>query len=211
MCYNFFIKILNFPGGVWWVGIFLEFFLKMSWRRFSETSRRRLENLLKTSWRRVTKTNILVLTKTSWRRLEDAWLRRICSSWSRCLEDVFWRQRQKTSSMRLQDVFIKMNVCWEVVTGKTPFFVVGSFCSHHSVCLNIGFWQSIFAWKWCAFNLSGLNLKTVLQFFGKALRFPEICFKVKVLKTFKTSSDCHIKTCISLKRRAISKIPNMVF
>ena len=27
----------------------------------------------------------------------------------------------------------------KVVTGKTPFFVIGSFCSHHSICLNIGF------------------------------------------------------------------------
>ena len=36
-------------------------------------------------------------------------------------------------------------------------------------------------------------------------------FKVKVLKTFKTSSDCHIKTYRSLKRRAILKIPATVF
>ena len=27
----------------------------------------------------------------------------------------------------------------KVVTGKTPFFVIGPFCSHHSICLNIGF------------------------------------------------------------------------
>ena len=27
----------------------------------------------------------------------------------------------------------------KVVTGKTPFFAIGSFCSHHSICLNIGF------------------------------------------------------------------------
>ena len=27
-----------------------------------------------------------------------------------------------------------------VVTDKTPFFVIGPFCSHHSICLNIGFW-----------------------------------------------------------------------
>ena len=26
-----------------------------------------------------------------------------------------------------------------VVTDKTPFFVIGSFCTHHSICLNIGF------------------------------------------------------------------------
>ena len=27
----------------------------------------------------------------------------------------------------------------KVVTGKTPFFVIGPFCSHHSICLNIDF------------------------------------------------------------------------
>ena len=37
--------------------------------------------------------------------------------------------------------------------------------------------------------------------------FQKICFKVKVLKTFKISTDCHIKTCRSLKERTILKIP----
>ena len=32
----------------------------------------------------------------------------------------------------------------KVVTGKTPLFVIGPFCSRHSICLNIGFWQSSF-------------------------------------------------------------------
>ena len=27
----------------------------------------------------------------------------------------------------------------KVVTGKTPLFVTGQFCSRHSICLNIGF------------------------------------------------------------------------
>ena len=27
----------------------------------------------------------------------------------------------------------------KVVTGKTPFFEIGPFCTHHSICLNIGF------------------------------------------------------------------------
>ena len=36
-------------------------------------------------------------------------------------------------------------------------------------------------------------------------------FKVKVLKTFKISTDCHMKTCWSLKRRAILKIRGTVF
>ena len=45
----------------------------------------------------------------------------------------------------------------ELVTGKAPFFVIGLFRTPHSVCLNIGFWQGSFVWKWCVFNLSILN------------------------------------------------------
>ena len=41
-------------------------------------------------------------------------------------------------------IFIKI----KVVTGKTPFFVTGAFCTPHSICLNIGFWQGSFVWKY---------------------------------------------------------------
>ena len=44
-----------------------------------------------------------------------------------------------------------------VFTGKTPLFVIDSFGSRHTICLNIGFWQSSFELKWCVFNLSGFN------------------------------------------------------
>ena len=43
----------------------------------------------------------------------------------------------------------------------------------------------------------------VPSFFKKAFVFSKNCFKVEILKTFKISSDYHIKTCRSLKRRAI--------
>ena len=51
--------------------------------------------------------------------------------------------------------------------------LIGSFCSHHAICLTIGFWYGSFVWKWCIFNLSAFNWKTVLQVFEKAFRFPE--------------------------------------
>ena len=57
------------------------------------------------------------------------------------------------------------------------------------ICLNIGFWCGRFVWKWCVFNLSALNLKTVLRFFEKVFVFQKICFKIKVLNTFKTISQ----------------------
>ena len=31
----------------------------------------------------------------------------------------------------------------KVVPGKTPFFVIGTFCTLHSICLNISFWQTV--------------------------------------------------------------------
>ena len=45
----------------------------------------------------------------------------------------------------------------KVVSGKTPSFVIDPFCTFHSICLNIGFWQGSFVWKCCAFNFSTLN------------------------------------------------------
>ena len=41
--------------------------------------------------------------------------------------------------------------------------------------------------------------------------FQKICFKVKVLKTFETFTDCHIKTRQSLNRSATLKISITVF
>ena len=41
--------------------------------------------------------------------------------------------------------------------------------------------------------------------------FEKICFKFKVLKTFKTFSECHVKKHRSLKRKAILKIRSTVF
>ena len=36
--------------------------------------------------------------------------------------------------------------------------------------------------------------------------FQKIFFKVKVMKTFETFTDCQVKSCRSLKRRAILEI-----
>ena len=50
-----------------------------------------------------------------------------------------------------------------------------------------------------------------ISFLKKFFVFQKICFEVKVLKTFKIFNDCHIKTCRSPKRRAILKIPRIIF
>ena len=49
------------------------------------------------------------------------------------------------------------------------------------------------------------------SFLKKVFVFQKSCFKVKVLKTFETFTDCRIKTRQSLKRGAILKIPSTVF
>ena len=52
--------------------------------------------------------------------------------------------------------------------------------------------------------------KRYSDFFKKVFGL-KVCFKTKVLKIFKVSSDCHIKTCQSFKRSAILKIPKIIF
>ena len=49
--------------------------------------------------------------------------------------------------------------------------------------------------------------KRYSTFLKKVFVFEKICFKVKILKTLKISTDCHIKTCQYLKRRATLKNP----
>ena len=66
---------------------------------------------------------------------------------------------------------------------------------------SISFWHDRFVSKYCAFILSTFNYKMVLEFFKKGFCFSENLFH-KVCKTFKTSRDCRIKTCWSLRRRA---------
>ena len=45
----------------------------------------------------------------------------------------------------------------KVVTGKTPFFVIGPFCTHYSICLKIGFLCGSFVWKWYFVNVIAFN------------------------------------------------------
>ena len=85
----------------------------------------------------------------------------------------------------------------EVVTGTTPFFVIGPFCT------NIGFWYGSFVWK-DAFSILLLPAKkrsTVFwknfsfeKTFEKTFRFPK---NEIVLKLFKITTDCKVKTCRS--------------
>ena len=56
-----------------------------------------------------------------------------------------------------------------------------------------------------------LTKKQYSSFLIKVFFFQKIYFKVKLLKTFKISCGCHIKTCRSHNWRAVSKIPSTIF
>ena len=65
-----------------------------------------------------------------------------------------WDKRKYQINSLYEVLKVKQNFQKKTVTGKTPFFVIGSFCIPHSICLSIGFWQSSFVYKCCVFNLS---------------------------------------------------------
>ena len=83
--------------------------------------------------------------------------------------------REKAPSNEIPALVESINM---EVTGKTPFFVVDSFYTPHSICLFIDFCKGGFLWKWWVFNLS-----------LKDFAFQKICLEVTALKTFKISND----------------------
>ena len=97
--------------------------------------------------------------------------------------------------LELEQIFPKN----EVVTGKSPLFVIGPFCSHHPICLNIG--RAVFNGNGVVLILVASTEKRYSSFLKKVFALQKICFKVKVLKTFETFIDC--------ERRAILKIPSI--
>ena len=98
-----------------------------------------------------------------------------------------------------------------MVTGKTPFFAICPFCTHHSISLTLASDMTVFYGN-DAFSILLLSTKKRHSIFlKKAFIFQKICFKFKVLKTFKISTACHIKTCRSLKWRAILKMSSILF
>ena len=110
-------------------------------------------------------------------------------------------------ALKLKQIFQKN----KAVTGKTSLFAIGQFCSHHSICLNIGFWQKVLNGNGVfSILMVSTKIKRYSGFLKKFFVFQKIWIKVNVSKTFKISTDCHIKTSRSPKRRAILKIPSTV-
>ena len=96
----------------------------------------------------------------------------------------------------------------KAVTDKTPLFVIGLL---HLFILTLGSDKAVLNGN-DAFLILVLSTKKLYpSMLKEVFVFQKICFKFKIFKMFKISSDCHIKTCRSLKRRAILKISSIGF
>ena len=98
----------------------------------------------------------------------------------------------------------------KLVTGKTPFFVIHPFCSHYSIVITMASDMAVLYGNDAYSILVLSSKKQYSSFLIKVFIFQKIYFKVTVLKTFKVFTDCHIKTCRSLKRGSILKIPIII-
>ena len=98
------------------------------------------------------------------------------------------------------------------ITGKTTrFFVIFHFLLPILFVLTLASDRAVL-YGIVALSISVLSTKKWSSGFVNGICvFQKICFKVKVLKMFKISSDCHIKTCQSVKRRASLKVLISVF
>ena len=99
----------------------------------------------------------------------------------------------------------------KVVTGKTPLFEIAHLVVAVLFVLTVVSDRAVLNGNDVFSILVTSTKKHYSRFSKKVLVFQKICFNVKVLKTFETFTGCNIKTCRSLKRRAILKTPSTVF
>ena len=80
----------------------------------------------------------------------------------------------------------------EVVSDKTPLFVIDSFCTPILFVLTLAFGRAVL-YENMAFSMVVLSTKKQYSSFSKKLFvFQKIYFKVRAMKKFKDSCDCHI-------------------
>ena len=99
----------------------------------------------------------------------------------------------------------------KAVISKTPLFVTGHLVDAILFVLTLTSDRAVLNGDDVFSILVVSTKKRYSSCLKKVFVFLKICFKVEVLKTFETLTDCHIKTCRSLKRRTILKIPSTVF
>ena len=108
-----------------------------------------------------------------------------------------------TNQLFVTGSYTEKNFSKNVDTCKTAFFVIGQFCTPHSICLNIGSWELSFVWICYACNRSTFNYETILNFFKeKVFVFQKIYFEVKYWK--------HSKFPVIVTQK-IPEIPSSLF
>ena len=94
-----------------------------------------------------------------------------------------------------------------IVTGKTPFFVIGLFCTPHSICLNILASDRAVLYKNVAFSIL---LFSAIKQYSSFLKW--VCvFQKTCLEAFERLHYLHIKICRSPKRKTTLKIRSTIF
>ena len=102
------------------------------------------------------------LRKLTWKKYSQIKLPRLRKVWYEHLSSWY-------INFSLYKRFLYWNKIFKnkVVTGKTWSFVIHPFCTPHSICLNLSFWQSSFVWKYYVFNLSTSIKKACSSFLKK--------------------------------------------
>ena len=113
---------------------------------------------------------------------------------------TFFRKNVTYDNIKTHKKFLSWRYIFGKTTGSLSLFRVNTVFFRTDLYENAASSILIFSTKKRFFSV----LKNVFV-------FEKICFKFKVLKTFKTFSECHIKTYRSLKRKAILKIRSTVF
>ena len=109
-------------------------------------------------------------------------------------------------ALKLKQIFQKN----KAVTGKTPIFVKVHFVFAILFVLTLASHRAVLNGNDVFSILVISTKKRYSSLLKKVFVFQKICSKFNVLKTFKISTDCHMKACRSLKRRAILKISSTV-
>ena len=89
--------------------------------------------------------------------------------------------------------------------------MIGPFCTSILFVLTLASDRAVLYGNAAVSVLLLLTKKWYSSFLKQFFVFQKICFKVEVLKALKISCDCHIKTCRSVKRKAILKILITIF
>ena len=95
---------------------------------------------------------IIRLRTLTWKKQPEIKLQRLRKVWIWTFGSLV-HQKNFLEVLTLKQNFQKS----KAFTGKILSLLIGSFCTHHFICLNIAFWYCSFVWKLFAFNPGAFN------------------------------------------------------